>query len=394
MDKAGKAVFGKSGARPPEEIPDGVTPEELALFFETVKTGLTPEQAERIAAPGLSFPRQEEVLAVHWHPESVPLSLVERRIGAMFPAHSDELVIPTQHNEILEYGEYAGVEVDCYSRGFNQKVQLLLHFQKERVKDAPVLKSMLSHTFRYRATQLFDLMRAVTLPDAIIVNKAAAETGASPEVVDFCRAVVKKIETMLSENWDRVPRDAVKNKLLPHYFNQLRPVYGNRIIERAVNFLRAVKMGVKAGFSLQYFYRTSEVIEEARSLGGGVVIPHPEQFWPILLAEYDVDGYEVWNPQSRRYTDFLISVVNEKNRKCGLSGRNILIFMGDDTHMGEKVIDPALADPEKASREVGFQPAWDDLMIRKKLILAGMDRPRVIAEYKGRLGTGLKKASL
>jgi len=190
MDKAVKSVSGKSGARPLEDIPDGVTQEELALFFETVKTGLTADQAGRIAAPGLSFPRQAEVLAVHWHPEYVPLSLVERRIGAMFPARSDELVIPTQHNEILEYGEYAGVEVDCYSRGFNQKVQLLLHFQKDRVKDAPVLKSMLSHTFRYRATQLFDLMRAVTLPDAIIVNKAAAETGASPEVVDLDRKSV------------------------------------------------------------------------------------------------------------------------------------------------------------------------------------------------------------
>ncbi|MBI5844956.1 MAG: hypothetical protein HZB23_09840 [Deltaproteobacteria bacterium] len=393
MEKAEKRFRAESVAEPLGGIADGVTDLELALFFETVETGLSQEQEERIAVPGLTFPRQEEVLAVHWHPEHVPLNLVSRRMDTMFPARREELVIPTQHNEIMEYGDYAGVEVDCYSRGFNQKVQLLLHFQKERVKDAPVLKSMLAHTFRYRATQLFDLIHAITLPDAIIVSKAASETGATPVIVDFTRAMVKKIEIMLSENWDRVPKEALKNKLLPHYFSRLKPIYGKAPIERAVNFMRAVKMGVKAGFSLQYFYRTSEIIEEARSLGGGVVIPHPEQFWPILLAEYDVDGYEVWNPQSRRYTDFLISVVNEKNRKCGISGKSILIFMGDDTHMGEKVLDPALANPEKALREVGVQPAWDDLMIRKKLILAGMDRPRVIAEYKGRLAIDRREPS-
>jgi hypothetical protein len=78
-----------------------------------------------------------------------------------------------------------------------------------------------------------------------------------------------------------------------------------------------VKALVKVEFSLKYFYRTSEVIEEARALGAGIVIPHPEQFWPILLKEYDVDGIEVWNPQSRRYTEFLISVLNRRNQKRG-----------------------------------------------------------------------------
>ena len=148
--------------------------------------------------------------------------------------------------------------------------------------------------------------------------------------------------------------------------------------------MRAVKYKVKEGFPLTYFYRTSEVIEEARSLGAGIVIPHPEQFWPILLADYDVDGYEVWNPQSQEYTEFLITVLNRRNKQVNNS-RPLLVFMGDDTHLSEKVKEPAIRDREKACREIGLQPAWEDMQIRKQLLKAGMDRPRIIQEYTARL---------
>ena len=131
--------------------------------------------------------------------------------------------------------------------------------------------------------------------------------------------------------------------------------------------------------------RASSMTSEVRALGGGVIIPHPEQFWPILLADYDVDGYEVWNPQSQRYTDFLIAAVGRANACAGLSARRKLVFMGDDTHMGEKVKDIAQQNPEKSGREIGCQPAWDDLEISKRLILSGMSREIVIREYRERL---------
>jgi len=94
----------------------------------------------------------------------------------------------------------------------------------------------------------------------------------------------------------------------------------------------------------------------------------------------------VWNPQSQRYTEFLISVLYEKNRRRGNGERRMLVFMGDDTHMGEKTL-PVCggADGSKARREIGFQPAWEDLGINKKLIVADMDRPRIIEEYSARL---------
>ena len=149
--------------------------------------------------------------------------------------------------------------------------------------------------------------------------------------------------------------------------------------------LREVKIAVKADYRLDYFYQTEEVIEEARALDAGIVVPHPEQFWPVLLADYDVDGYEVWNPQSRQYTDFLINAVSRQNRVARRGHRPILIFMGDDTHLGEKTRAAFIQDEAKAKREIGVQPAWDDLMVRKSLITAKAGRDELIAEYAARL---------
>jgi hypothetical protein len=265
------------------------------------------------------------------------------------------------------------------------KVQLLLHFKTTRLGAAHTLRAMLKHTMTYRASQLFDFMHTITAPLEDRLEEAARETGADLDLVEFVRHHVTKIQRMVEEEQDRLPVDALKNKLLRNYFDALRPIFDGDLIDRAQTFLSAVKAIVKRHFSLHYFYRTSEVIEEARALGAGIVIPHPEQFWPILLADYDVDGYEVWNPQSQRYTDFLIATVGRANACPGLSKRRKLVFMGDDTHMGEKTKSPETQSEEKAAREIGYQPAWDDLDISKRLILSGMSREIAIREYRERL---------
>jgi len=369
----------------PENIPRDITEADEKIFKTIISQELTPEHVSRLQTPPRIYPRQEAILAIHWHPEFIPLDLIIRRIHAIFPNRKEELIIPTQHNVLMRHGEYSGVEVDCYSRGFNQKVQLLIHFRNEHLENADVFKAMLAHTFNYRSSQLFDFIHTITRPVEERMAPAASETGSGKEIVEFVHIYVQKIQTLLERHESEVPRDAIKNKLLRDFFDELRPTYGDRVINRAQTFLKAVKQLVKADFPTKYFYRTEEIIEEARSLGAGIVIPHPEQFWPILLADYDVDGIEVWNPQSRRYTDFLISVLNEKNRKRRTGDAPLLMFMGDDTHMGEKRKDPALQDPKKARREIGLQPAWDDLTIRKQLIFANTDRKKVIRDYKDRL---------
>lgn len=369
----------------PDDLSEEITEDDTERFFQVVSTELGPDQIKRIVSPPRSYPKEKSVLAVHWHPEFVSLDIISQRIDALFPNRKEELIIPTQHNTLMRYGGYAGVEVDCYSIGFNQKVQLLFHFEESRVKEAPVFHSILSHTFKYRSSQLFDFIHAITRPKEEWINMAARDTGADGAVVRFAQINVCKIEKLLEAHGDEIPVVSIKNKLLRNFFDTLRGAYGDGFIDRVQTYLRAVKMIVKAHFPLKYFYRTSDVIAEARTLGGGIVVPHPEQFWPILLADYDIDGYEIWNPESRRYTEFLISVLHEKNKHRKTSQPELLLFMGDDTHFGEKVKDPAHQDMVKASREIGVQTAWNDLMIKKKLIVANMDKDRVIHEYKSRL---------
>ena len=367
-----------------EDLPldEEISEEDSKRFFAVVSTDLTKEQEKQITDVETVYPRQRSVLAVHWHPEFVPMDLIRKRIETTFPKRTSELIIPTQHNMLTEYDDYAGVEVDCYSQGFQRKVQLLLHFEKERVADAQVLKDILAHTFKYRSSQLFKFIRAIVKPDEKIVNTAAGETGATAGIVRFVTHHVTKIENLLNRHYDEILPMSIKNKLLRNYFNALGSEVDKTVINRAQTFLQAVKNLVKREFPLKFFYRTSEIIEEARSLGGGIVIPHPEQFWPVLLADYDVDGYEVWNPQSLEYTRFLINTMVRQNRHFS---RPLIIFMGDDTHMGEKTRPIAEQDEKKAAREIGVQPPWDDMDIRKLLIKAGMDRNQVISEYRVRL---------
>lgn len=369
----------------PDKISEEITETDDRRFREVVSAELDERRIRQVSTPQATYPRQERVLAVHWHPEFVPMETIRRRVDAMFPNKRDELIIPTQHNEILCYDDYAGVEVDCYSKGFNQKVQLLLHFEKERVENAGRLREMLAHTFKYRSSQLFEFLHTLTRPIPERMEVAARRTGAAEALVAFVQVHARKIERLLDSHIAEVPPQSIKNKLIRNFFDRLREDYGDPVIDRAQTFLGEVKKEVKAEFPLQYFYRTREIIEEARALDAGIVIPHPEQFWPILLAEYDVDGIEVWNPQSHRYTEFLVSVLNKKNQERGGRRRPLLVFMGDDTHMGEKTREPAQQNAQKAAREIGLQPAWDDLSIRKSLILANSSRSKVMAEYRSRL---------
>jgi hypothetical protein len=362
-----------------------ITAEDELVFFALVSTELDPSQIERIRSVPVAYQRERSVLAIHWHPEFIPLDLIRERIDATFPNRDTALIIPTQHNVVLSYDGFSGVEVDCYSASFNQKVQLLLHLTNANAAKASKLKSMLEHTFKYRTSQLFDLIDTLVNPNHPRVALAASETGADRKVIEFVRSEVGKVREMLNRYERAIPPEMIKNRILRDFLDTKRGEFGDGLVNRAQAFLKAVKEIVKLEFPAKYFYRTEEVIEEARVFGAGIVVPHPEQFWPILLKEYDVDGYEVWNPQSRKYTEFLISVVMERNLRLPAGKRKLLVFMGDDTHMSEKVKDPRMQDPTKAKREIGVQPAWDELSIQKRLAVAGFDKSRIIAEYRDRL---------
>ena len=370
-----------------DTVPREVTEQDEVIYRRLVSTDLTDEQVRRAEEPAGTFDRQLQVLAVHWHQEFIPLQHVRTRIARLFPNREEELIIPTQHNVLTSYDGHIGVEVDCYSAGFNRKVQLLVHFASDRLEGrGDVFRGMLDHTFKYRSSQLFQFLDYLLEPQFDDhVNEAARDTWADDDVIGFARAHGARLKELIEKHWRSTPPEMVKNKLLRNFVDEHRETFGDAVIDHVQVFLRALKMIVKRDFALDYFYKTEEIIDEVRSLGGGVVIPHPEQFWPVLLDELDIDGIEVWNPQSFEYTEFLIDVVIRKNRTRERGDRPILITMGDDCHMGEKVKDPRSQDPEKAGREVGVQPPWDDLNIRKSLITAKADRGNLIREYRARL---------
>jgi hypothetical protein len=370
-----------------KRLPREAGEEDLRIFERLCRTELTDEQRRWIVEPDQVFPRQRSVLAIHWHPEFVPMDLVRQRVAAAFPNCEEQLIVPTQHNVLETYDDFAGVEADCFHRGFKRKVQLLIHFANEKIQQrGDVFKAMLAHTYTYRAGQLwefFDSLIDTKWQDR--VDAAADRTGAGEQLIEFVRVYAGRLRQLAAKYETSMPQATLRNKLIRDYFDELRGQYDDRIINHAQVFLRAVKEIVKANFSTQYFYRVEEMIEEARSLGAGVVIPHPEQFWPILLADLDVDGIEVWNPQSFEYTEFLVHVVNRENHARRRNERPILITMGDDCHLGEKLKHPDYRDEEKASREIGYQPPWENLTIRKALIVANAARSNVIREYKSRL---------
>jgi len=372
----------------PVVLSEEITEWDQQVYREITSIDLNEKQMERIIRPEETYPQQDEAIACHWHPEFIPIELIRKRIDRMFPNKKEELIIPTDHNILKSYdGVYSGVEVDCFSTCFNRKVQLLLHFENSKMEKADTLKSMLTHTLKYRSGQLFELMDSIVDPQFDHrLQPAAKQTGADEDLVHFIKTYTKKLQTLFYENKANTPVNHIKNKLIVNYFDRLIEFYDGRVIKRAQYLIQVVKKIVKKNFSPQYFYQTEEIIAEARAIGAGIVIPHPEQFWPILLADYDVDGYEVWNPQSREYTEFLINVVNKQNRTRERANKPLLIFMGDDTHMSEKIKDLECQNKEKVSRQIGLQQAWNDLAIRKSLSAASMDRSRLIAEYKSRLG--------
>jgi hypothetical protein len=376
----------RRAAKPRSASLPELTDAEHARFLNLLNIDLTAAQRRQIAEPPFVVDSDHPVLAVHWHPEHVPLELIRQRVDAMYPRRAEELVIPTEHNELTEFDGYAGVEIDCYSPEIGQKVQLLAHFRRERLERADAFRALLAHTLRHRAAQLSEFIDSAVQPaHNDRMRLAAARSGANEELVSLVRHSMARLRLLLDAHESQMSDTHKKNKLVRSYFDALADELPAGALPAAQALLTALKDIVKECFSTRHFYRTQDVIAEVRALGGGLVIPHPEQFWPILLAGYDVDGIEVWNPQSRRYTELLVRWVHHENLARCNDRPKLLVFMGDDTHFGEKLRDPPCRDAEKAGRELGVQPAWNDHVVRVALRDTGVGRAGVIREYRQRL---------
>jgi hypothetical protein len=57
----------------PEAIPLEVTESDEKIFREITSTQLDAEQRGRVTSPEKCFPLQRVVMAIHWHPEFIPM---------------------------------------------------------------------------------------------------------------------------------------------------------------------------------------------------------------------------------------------------------------------------------------------------------------------------------
>lgn len=362
------------------------SPAERKAFVRISKTSLDAQELAQAREPQRLFPEQIHTFATHWHPENVPLHCIAERLKAMYPNEESSLIIPTQHNEIMAWGDFAGVEVDCFDASFGQKVQLLLHFRADKVEEnkAHTLRTMLADTADYRAYQLLDLLTALEERKPSMIEQAAKQSEATKKVINtVADAAVQLrlfVDQYIQEESVHYRAHICKNKLIRNYLDAVQPL-PKPLMPVAQRYVQLVKKQVKKSFDYSNLYPVHSIIEEARGLGAGIVIPHPEVFWPVLVAGYVIDGIEVWNPCSCTYTTFLMDMIGRHNAK---HAKQMLPFMGDDCHMAEKTRPLAVQDAEKAAREIGLQP-WGEPAIAARLASMKMSKESIMAEYRQRL---------
>ncbi|MDR0356189.1 MAG: hypothetical protein LBJ64_10735 [Deltaproteobacteria bacterium] len=358
-----------------------VRQDDIIAFDRLTSIDLTFEEQTLAGTPDQVDQQEKRLLAIHFHPEWIPLPLIENRLALAFPQAEDRLVIPTQHNRLTTMGDWAGVEVDCFAPNFGQKIQLLIHFKKTAITKAGAFKDMLDQTFSYRAHQLLEILAALTNPSESI-SKEIKDNGLDHEALDLASFFAFRLEELIrTRNVLASERsEMLKNRLLTDFMLARNQGIEPALFSDSLAAANMVKSMVKRRLDYNRFRSAHEVIEEARSFNAGVIIPHPPQFWPALLDDLDVDGWEVWNPSTPKQTLFLIDCLSRTKRR-----RPLLAFMGDDTHMSSKIRPNITEDKNGAGREIGFQPPWFDPEVVSALKKTGQSRERTMDEYRARM---------
>ncbi|MDR2460464.1 MAG: hypothetical protein LBE38_06755 [Deltaproteobacteria bacterium] len=375
-DNENLAEYDTSGAE------NSLSQEDWDAFKLLTEVILSPDEKIAAETPTYTDEEEERIFALHFHPEWVPMELLKRRIKRAFPKAKSIFAIPTQHNVIMSLGQFSGVEADVFNYSYNMKIQLLIHLKSDKLKDAHTLQSMMEKTFRYRGLQLLDILEQVAFPDEDM-KKEIKKMGFHEESIKQARFFASKIKLLVEESGiTQTPgAEMLKNRLLTDFIEirgaTLDPIRKDRLL----SLVNHIKKMVKSRLNPKRFHTDQEVIEEARALNAGIVIPHPPQFWPVLLDDLDVDGWEVWNPSTPKHTIFLIQCLKRR----GKIKRPLLAFMGDDTHMSSKIRPDMVSDKDGAKREIGFQPPWKHQEVQAALKDAGQGRDRTMDEYLARI---------
>jgi hypothetical protein len=359
-----------------------ISPDDWEIFRRLTSTKLTAEERRAAVRPSMRDAKEKCLFAPHFHPEWVPMDLLDERLAKAFPAATERFAVPTQHNVITSMGPWSGVEVDVWSRPCGMKIQLLVHARAGRLEGSATFRSMVERTFRYRELQLLEILELAARPDDGTLAELAKSGFGEGELQSAARLCARLKAMIDISGVASGPGVAMlKNRLATDYIEgkfQGRDPAG---LERQLSLVNLLKSRVKARLDPARFQEADELIEEARGLGAGVVVPHPPRFWPALLAELDADGWEVWNPSTPSHAVFLTQCLARR----GKIRRPLLAFMGDDTHMSSKIRLHMVSDKGGGDREIGFQPAWKDPATTAALKAAGQSRRRTMEEYQARL---------
>lgn len=359
------------------------SPFENASVFRSLLRGPDREGGPDLTPPTRTFPAVDGILALHWHPESVPLEVASARFRQLFPDAREWLMIPTEHNRLIALDGYSGVEVDCRHQG--RKLQLLLHFRGDAACAEREFLQALDHTRAYRGRQLDQLLKALREPgQRSLREQLAGEQGCATKRLRWIEQQAANLQDLLFRECLAPDHGARKNKLVRDWLLEMLGGRSHPESGPVLAVLAAIKEQVKARFDPAWFESAEFWIGRTHALGGTVTLPHPELFPDMLQADLALDGVEVWNPQSWQSSrDLLADLV--AGRIAGRPGFPVLPTFGDDCHLGEKRKPAHLRDEEKAGREIGVQPVWDWPGIPELLQRAGWTRVDLVRLWKRRL---------
>ncbi|MDR2352567.1 MAG: hypothetical protein LBF22_05285 [Deltaproteobacteria bacterium] len=359
-----------------------LTSEDFDIFNTLTNISLSPAETELALEPTQKDPEEKQIFALHFHPEWVPLELIDKRLQTAFPNAEERFAIPTQHNVLMTLDTFTGVEADVFVHAYGLKIQLLIHLKSSKLPQASTLEAMINKTFKYRELQLLDVLEQVAFPDEA-TQKEIKKMGFHEEAMHSAQFYATKLKDLINTTGiTQTPRaEMLKNRLLTDYIEKKAQNLDSVLLDRLLSLVNHLKKFVKARLNPSRFHTAQEIIEESRALGAGIVIPHPPQFWPALLDNLDVDGFEVWNPSTPAHTFFLIQYLAERKK----IKRPLLAFMGDDTHMSSKIRPQMVSYKDGNLREIGFQPPWKDPKVIQALKDIGQSRERTYNEYMNRL---------
>lgn len=362
---------------------DVIVQSKEELFEDLIKDQLNKDKTDKVTNPRFIMPEIENVLALHWHPENLSIETAVKRLSKTFPNATNKLIIPTDHNIFKSYQGISGTEIDCFAKELKKKVQLLIHIKDDNLKNSFTLKTMVNYSAEFSKKFLLfflDSLIGKSTVSNFIWEKVASEAVLDKKYYEEIRKLSKEFITLFESR--KIDYFLISNSLLVNFVCNILTKYNDLIKKQAKLFLLEFKKLCYIHFDTKFFYSVEDFVEEVQWSGGAISVPHPEQFWPILLTKYKFDGIEFWNPSSASYSELILDRIIRLNK---YKKEAVIPLVGDDTHFNKLVEE--VSKNRIPSRDLGYQPIWKSKIIQQILKRNSLCKQKIIDLYRERLMT-------